>query len=124
MGISINIQRIRKARARAISHFSTVDLFTDHDEFHEGTIYLEGPGHYECATRITQLINEQIARRDAPPVRNDERAAALAADDAAYDEEDQQAEQQHIEEMNAEISEQDQAAIDRAKYDRDDDLPF
>jgi hypothetical protein len=124
MGISINIQRICKVRARAIGKFSTVDVFTDGGEFHDCALYLEGPGHYECATRITQLINEQIARRDAPPVRNDERAAALAADDAAYDEEDQLAAEAAAEEHNAQFTDSDQAAIDRAKYDRDEELPF
>jgi hypothetical protein len=91
MGISINIQRIKRARARAIGKFSTVDVFTDEHEFHECAFYLEGPGHEDCAARITALINEQVIRRDTKPTDVDRDIAA--EDEAAFEQERQEEEQ-------------------------------
>jgi FtsZ-interacting cell division protein YlmF len=140
MGISINIQRITRARARRISdYFSTVDLFhsksdDDHSAYKDSelSIFLEGAGHEDCAARIVALINEQVIRRDRPAPLPYENSATIPGDELS-DGEEAAFEQERQEEEQAESARRELEADEYARAfpklrDReeraDDDLPF
>jgi hypothetical protein len=129
MGISINIQRIQRAKASTTKGwtFSTVRLITEKvehmwDADTEVNLFFEGPGHEDTAARIAALINEQVIRRDTKPTEVDRDIAA--EDEAAYEQEcqeEEQAEEKQREERNRELGPR---VRDQHHQDQDSDVPF